>query len=92
MNPELNDTVAVFWWAAIGIGVVVIACIVVLLTLLRGLLIDVDRHVTSVAAEIEGLADNITATVLLEGAASAIAGMGAELGHHVHVLTSEAAR
>lgn len=92
MNPEFTDPVTVFWWAAIGIGVVVNACIVVLLSLLRGLLIDVDQHVTSVEAEVEGLAANLKSTVLLGGAASAIAGMGTELGHHVGVLASEEAR
>jgi hypothetical protein len=92
MSPQPNGSVTVIWWTAIGIGVVVIACVVVLLSLLRKLLIDVDRHVASVSAEIEGLAKNITSTVLLEGAASAIAGIGSELGRHVRVLTSEATR
>lgn len=92
MNPELNDPVTVFWWIALGIGLVVTACVAVLLSLLRGLLVDVDRNVTAVSAEIEGLAENIKSTVLLEGAASAIAEMGAELGHHVSILSSQETR
>lgn len=92
MNPEFNDPVTVFWWIALGIGLVVTACVAVLLSLLRGLLVDVDRNVTAVSAEIEGLAENIKSTVLLEGAASAIAEMGAELGHHVSVLSSQESR
>lgn len=92
MNLELSDPVTVFWWISIGIGLVVTACVAVLLSLLRGLLVDVDRNVAAVAAEIEGLADNLTSTVLLDGAASAIAEMGAELGHHVSILGSQEAR
>lgn len=92
MNPVLNDPVTVFWWITLGIGLVVTACVTVLLSLLRGLLIDVDRNVTDVSAEIEGLAENIKSTVLLEGAASAIAEMGAELGHHVSILSSQETR
>lgn len=92
MNPELTDPVTVFWWIAVGIGLVVTACVAVLLSLLRGLLVDVERNVTAVSSEVEGLAENIKSIVLLEGAASAIAEMGAELGHHVSILSSQETR
>jgi hypothetical protein len=92
MSLELSDPFTVFWWIAIGAGLVVTACVAVLLSLLRGLLVDVDRHVIAVSAEIEGLAENLESTVLLEGAASAIAEMGAELGHHVTILSSQETR
>jgi len=92
MSLELNDPVTVFWWIALGSGLVVTACVAVLLVLLIGLLVDVDRNVSAVAVEVDGLAENLRSTVLLEGAASAIADIGAELGHHVTILSSQETR
>lgn len=87
MTVELAEPVQIFWWMALGMGGVVIVCLVVLLSLLRGLLIDIDTQIAGVATELDALAENTAASGLLERAATAIGGMGAELEQHVAALS-----
>jgi hypothetical protein len=87
----LPDAVALIWGITIGIGGVVIVCVIILLALLRGMLIDLDSRVAEVEAELGDLARNTASAGLLDRAADGIAAMAEELGRHVEALSGKAA-
>lgn len=92
MNSTLPDTVALIWAITIGIGIVVIACVAILLSLIRALLIDIDNQVADLDAEVTGLARNTATSGLLDRTAGGIAAMAEELGRHVEALAERSAR
>lgn len=89
MTAGLAEPVQTLWWLVIGIGVVVVLCLVILMSLLRGLITDIDTYAANVASEVHGLAENTATSGLLERAAAAIGQLGAELERHLAVLSKD---
>jgi predicted RecB family endonuclease len=77
---------AAAWWISIGIGITVVLCVVVLLSLVTAFVNDIDRHVTVVVAELDHLFDNTATAPDLHEAASLIGALGSELEAHVQSL------
>jgi ABC-type uncharacterized transport system permease subunit len=81
-----------FWWIAIGIGLAVTVCVIILLSLLLAFVRDIDRHVTAVEAEIHGTVSHIGASPLLVQTADLIGELATEMERHVALLTPDEAR
>lgn len=82
MSPAVQD----LWWIALAAGVVVIACVIVLLSLLAAFLRDIDRAVLQVHQQVRPTTEHLACTSLLEDAADRIADLGDELGRGVEAI------
>ncbi len=80
------------WWISIGIGVVVILCVVVLLSLLAAFVRDIDYHVAVVNIQLDHVIANTTTATDLHEAARLIGGLGAELEEQVNAVSSGTGR
>jgi hypothetical protein len=76
------------WWISIGIGITVVLCVVVLLSLLTAFVNDIDYHVQVVVKEVNHVATNTMTSQDLHEAARLIGALGAELETHVEHLAS----
>jgi hypothetical protein len=77
------------WWIALGVGLVVIICVIVLLVLLGAFVSDINGNVGSVRAEVGELERNTSATAAMNETPQLIGEIAAELSRHVAVLSSK---
>lgn len=76
------------WWITIGIGVVVAVCVVILLSLLRSFVTDIDKNVDVVARGLLHVSGNLTGTPTnLQQTAGLVAALGEELAAHERALS-----
>lgn len=85
---EAMTNVAALWWIAIGVGVVVVLCVIVLLSLLSAFVGDIDRNVDTVARHILRVKDNTATSPHLHHTAALIEALGVELAAHEHALST----
>ncbi len=79
----------VLWLVALGIGLVVIAVVIALLTLLTRLVKEIDDGVTSLWTVTKRLAQNTTGLYQLAGTASILRALREELIRHDKLLADE---
>lgn len=78
-----------FWTIALGMGLVVEAAVIVLLSLLISLVGDIERNVDDVWSTAILVARNTATTWMLGQTAVATADLGGEVGLHVDLLESK---
>ena len=78
-----------FWTIALGMGVVVEAAVIVLLSMLVSLVKDIERNVDDVWSTAILVARNTATTWMLGQTAVATADLGTEVGLHAQLLESK---
>ncbi len=78
-----------FWTIALGMGVVVEAAVIVLLSMLISLVSDIERNVDDVWSTAILVARNTATTWMLGQTAVATADLGTEVGLHAQLLQSK---
>lgn len=92
MNLALADNVITIWWVTLGLGLVVAVVVVILLTLLTGLVTDIDRNVAEVWQTATRVARNTTTTWLLGETATLSGSLRAETDAHADLFASKGGR
>jgi voltage-gated potassium channel Kch len=82
---QTSDTAAA-WWISIGIGITVVLCVIVLLSLVTAFVNDIDFHVDVVVEEVNHVSNNTVTSPDLHEAARLIGALGVELETHVERL------
>ena len=91
MTLALAQEHITMWWISIGIGFVVVLVVITLLSLLIGLVVDIDRNVKSLWNTATRLARNTATTWMLQQTATATAALRDETGRHAQALGGLAA-
>lgn len=81
-----TSDVNALWWMSIGIGVTVVLCVIVLLSLVTAFVNDIDRHVAVVVQEVTHVSGNTVTSSDLHEAARRIGTLGSELQIQVELL------
>jgi hypothetical protein len=76
-----------FWWITLGLGAVVIAVVIVLLSLLVALVADIDRNVKEAWQTATRVARNTATTWMLTQAGQATDQLREEVDRHARLLT-----
>lgn len=92
MLAEYTDAQMTFWTIALGMGLVVEAAVIVLLSLLISLVGDIERNVDDVWSTAILVARNTATTWMLGQTAVATADLGNETSQHVRLLQSVGGR
>lgn len=87
---EYTDAQLSFWTIALGMGLVVEAAVIVLLSMLISLVSDIERNVDDVWATAILVARNTATTWMLGQTAVATADLANEVGLHAELLQSKA--
>jgi hypothetical protein len=74
------------WWSVLGAGLAVIACVVILLSLLSAFVRDIERHLRVASREARGIAEYLHDSDLIGESARLIHDLGTELELQVAVL------
>jgi hypothetical protein len=74
------------WWSALAAGLVVMACVVILLSLLTAFVQDIERHLRAASREARGIAEDIQDSDLIGESARLIYELGTELELQLAVL------
>jgi hypothetical protein len=90
MYAEFTDAQMSFWTIALGMGIVVEAAVIVLLSMLISLVGDIERNVDDVWSTAILVARNTATTWMLGQTAVATADLGNETGQHARLLQSVA--
>ena len=88
---EYTDSQMTFWTIALGMGLVVEAAVIVLLSLLISLVGDIERNVDDVWSTAILVARNTATTWMLGQTAVATADLGTEVGLHAELLEAKVA-
>ena len=86
---NVGSDATVLWWISIGIGVTVVLCVIVLLSLVTAFVNDIDYHVSVVVEEVNHVSGNTVTSVDLHEAARLIGSLGSELEAQVAHLESK---
>ena len=86
---EYTDAQMSFWTIALGMGLVVEAAVIVLLSMLISLVGDIERNVDDVWSTAILVARNTATTWMLGQTAVATADLGSEVSRHVDLLQSK---
>ena len=81
-----------FWWITLGMGAVVAAVVVVLLSLLVAFVDDIDRNVADAWATATRVAANTATTWMLDQTAAATGDLRTEIAHHAELLGTKEGR
>ncbi len=84
-----SDQQMAFWTIALGMGLVVEAAVIVLLSMLISLVSDIERNVDDVWATAILVARNTATTLMLGQTAVATADLANEVGLHAQLLQSK---
>ncbi len=79
----------IFWYVALGLGLVVILVVIALLTLLSRLVDDIDRGVDSLWTVTKRMAQNTTGMYQFAGTASILRALREELLRHDKMLSAD---
>lgn len=85
MNPVNTETA--LWWIVLGIGVVVVVCVVILLSLLAAFVRDIEHHVGVAAVQLQHVLTNTSTYPHVHETARLVGALGAELQAHSKVLS-----
>ncbi len=85
----LESDEKVFWYIALGIGLVVVVVVIALLTLLSRLVREIEVGVTSLWTVTKRLAQNTTGLYQLAGTASVLRALREEMIRHDKLLGGE---
>lgn len=77
-----------FWWITLGLGAVVIAVVIVLLSLLISLVDDIDQNVQDLWDTATRLAANTATTWMLGQTGDITEDLGEEVEAHIDLLSS----
>jgi hypothetical protein len=77
-----------FWWITLGLGAVVIAVVIVLLSLLVALVNDIDVNVKQVWETATRVAANTATTWMLNQAVGTTGELRAEVNRHAELLAA----
>jgi uncharacterized protein YoxC len=92
MSPSMIADVApdhaTFWWITLGLGAVVIAVVIVLLSLLVALVRDIDRNVKEAWQTATRLARNTATTWMLTQAGQISDDLRDEVNQHSRLLAA----
>lgn len=77
------------WWAALGAGLVVIACVVILLCLLSAFVGDIEAHLRAAGDDARDAAAHVSHASEIGQAARLIHNLGTELALQLAVLSGE---
>lgn len=86
---DYTSDVSALWWISIGIGVTVVLCVIVLLSLVTAFVNDIDYHASVVVEEVHHVSGNTVTSPDLHEAARLIGSLGAELESQVEKLEQE---
>ena len=86
---EYTDAQMTMWTIALGMGIVVEAAVIVLLSMLISLVGDIERNVEDVWSTAILVARNTATTWMLGQTAVATADLGNEVGLHADLLQSQ---
>jgi hypothetical protein len=75
-----------FWWICLGLGVVLILAVIVLLSLLRAFVADIDDRVLDAWETAERLAANTATTWMLDQVATSTNDLRVEVERHAELL------
>ena len=87
---EYTNAQMSFWTIALGMGLVVEAAVIVLLSMLVSLVKDIETNVDDVWSTAILVARNTATTWMLGQTAVATADLGSEVGRHADLLQSRA--
>jgi hypothetical protein len=82
----LSQTNLNFWWVCLGLGVVLIIAVIVLLSLLRAFVADIDDRVLDAWETAERLAANTATTWMLDQVATLTNDLRVEVERHAELL------
>ncbi len=88
MTVALAQEHITMWWISIGIGFVVVLVVITLLSMLIGLVEDIDRNVKSLWNMATRVARNTATTWMLRQTAAATAALRDETARHAQALTA----
>lgn len=88
MTVALAQAHVTMWWISIGIGFVVVLVVITLLSMLIGLVQDIDRNVKSLWNMATRVARNTATTWMLGQTAAATAALRDETARHAQALTA----
>jgi hypothetical protein len=83
----VTDGQKTFWYVALGLGLVVVLVVIAVLTLLRGLVRDIDKGVDTLWMTTKRLAQNTTGLYQFAGTASIALALRDELIRHDKMLS-----
>lgn len=78
------------WWSVLGMGAVVIVCVVILLTLLAAFVRDIEHRLQLVAVAAADTCAQLAQTPLIPEAADLIGLLAVELERHGEVVSARA--
>lgn len=87
-GSQLDQSRIEIWWAALGAGLVVIACVVILLTLMSAFVRDIEARLQVAVTETHVAAAQVAASDLVGEAAVLIHDLAGELERHVTVVSA----
>lgn len=80
------------WWITLGLGAVVIAVVIVLLSMLIALVVDIDRNVLETWETATRVAANTATTWMLNQTATITTDLKTEVGRHAELLAAKGGR
>lgn len=92
MNLALAENQITIWWVTIGLAFVVLLVVIILLTLLTGIVKDIDKNVTLVWAVATRVARNTTTSWLLGNTAGLSGSLRSEVQAHAELLEDKGGR
>lgn len=92
MTIALAENQITIWWVTIGLAFVVLLVVILLLSLLTGIVRDIDRNVTQVWSVATRVARNTTTSWLLGNTAGLSGSLRGEVQAHADLLQQKEAR
>ena len=92
MNLALAENQITIWWVTIGLAFVVLLVVIILLTLLTGIVKDIDKNVTLVWSVATRVARNTTTSWLLGNTAGLSGSLRSEVQAHAELLEDKGGR
>lgn len=89
LGTTVDSEEKVFWYVALGLGLVVILVVIALLTLLSRLVDDIDRGVDALWTVTKRWAQNTTGMYQFAGTASVLRALREELLRHDKMLSED---
>jgi isochorismate hydrolase len=86
VSSHLDHAGLEIWWAALGAGLVVIACVVILLSLLTAFVRDIKRYLLAATRHADSISEHLRAVSLIGESAGLIHDLGDELELQVAVV------
>lgn len=92
VNIALEDNQIAMWWTTLGLGLVVVLVVIILLSLLTGIVRDIDRNVAEVWQTATKVARNTTTTWQLTNTAVLSEELRDEVARHATLFQSRNGR